>query len=92
MAATGAVPVRVAQVPSLSGGSKVPAMVCRSLMARPSCSAGRVRVKAYQGSSRHALGLHEALAHRPVSGLAEVAPLGVLGVGPAGEEGDAAGR
>lgn len=51
MAATGAVPVRVAQVPSLSGGSKVPAMVCRSLMARPSCSAGRVRVKAYQGSS-----------------------------------------
>ena len=41
------------------------------------------------GLQQHALGLHEALAHRPVSGLAEVAPLGVLGVGPAGEEGDA---
>ena len=52
MAATGAVPVRVAHSPSLSGEAKVPPMVCRSLMARPSWSAGRVRVNSYQGSSR----------------------------------------
>lgn len=40
------------------------------------------------GLQQHALGPHEALAHPPVGGLAEVAPLGVLGVGPAGHEGD----
>ena len=52
MAATGAVPVRVAHSPSLSGASNVPDMACKSLMARPSCSAGRVSVKAYHGSSK----------------------------------------
>ena len=40
------------------------------------------------GFQQDALGLHKPLAHRPVGGLAEVAPLGVLHVGPAGEQSD----
>ena len=44
--------------------------------------------KLVPGLQQDALGPHEALAHCPVGGLAEVAPLGVFGVGPAGHEGD----
>ena len=52
MADTGAVPVITARAPSLSGEEKAADMVCRSLMARPSCSAGRSSLNSYQGSSR----------------------------------------
>ena len=41
------------------------------------------------GLQQDALRLHQPLAHPPVGSLAEVASLGVLGVGPAGHEGDA---
>ena len=74
--------------PVALGEAKVPPMVCRSLMARPSWSAGEGEGKLVPGLQQDALGPHEALAHRPVGGLAEVAPSVCLGVGPAGHEGD----
>ena len=40
------------------------------------------------GLQQNTLGQHQALAHRPVSRLTEVAPLGVLEVGPPCNEGD----
>ena len=41
------------------------------------------------GLQKHTLGHFQSLTHGPVGGLAEVASLGVLGVGPPGEQGDA---
>ena len=52
MADTGAVPVSTAVSPSFSGLEKVPDMACKSLMARPSWTAGSSSRNWYQGSSR----------------------------------------
>ena len=49
---------------------------------------GHLQGKVVKGLQQNALGLHQALAHRPIGGLAEVAPLGVLLVGSAGQQGD----
>ena len=50
---------------------------------------GDLQTEAVPGLQQHALGLHEALAQRPVGGLAEVAALGVLQVRPARQQRDA---
>ena len=57
-------------------------------MARPTWADGTSRRTSIPGLQQDALGLHQPLAHRPVGGLAEVAPLGVLGMGPARHQGD----
>ena len=49
---------------------------------------GDLQLEVVPGLQEDALRLHEPLAHRPVGGLAEVAPLGVLHMGPAGEKAD----
>ena len=41
-------------------------------------SLGQLQSEVVPGLQKHALGLHQALAHRAVGGLAEVAALGVL--------------
>ena len=41
-------------------------------------SLGQLQSEVVPGFQKHALGLHQTLAHRPVGGLAEVAALGVL--------------
>ena len=49
---------------------------------------GQEEAQVVPGLQQNALRLHQALAHRPVGGLAEVPSLGVLHMGPAGEQGD----
>lgn len=50
---------------------------------------GQLQPEVVPRLQQDALRLHEALAHRPVGGLPEVAPLGVLKVGPPRHQGDA---
>ena len=45
---------------------------------------GHLQGEVVDGLQQKGLRLHEALAHRPVGGLAEVAPLSVLHMGPPG--------
>ena len=49
---------------------------------------GQLQPEVVPRLQQHALGLHQALPHRPVGGLAEVAALGVLHMGPARHQGD----
>ena len=55
----------------------------------PQGGGGERKAEVVPGLQQDALRRHEALAHRPVGGLAEVAPLGMLDVGPPGGKGDA---
>ncbi len=50
---------------------------------------GELQAELVPGLQKDALGLHQTLAHRPIGGLAEVAPLGVLHMGPPGHQRDA---
>ena len=50
---------------------------------------GHLQPEGVPGLQQDTLRRHQALAHRPVGGLAEIAAFGVLQMGPAGGEGDA---
>ena len=94
MVAAGALPVRVAVWPSalVSGGSKLPSIRWMSFMARPRFSAGTSSRNVYQRLQQlcfaDLIGHHQALPHRAVGRLPEIAALGVLQVGPARDEGN----
>ena len=54
----------------------------------PQAGGGQLQPEVVPRLQQDALRLHQPLPHRPVGGLAEVAPLGMLLVGPAGHQCD----
>ncbi len=81
MAATGAVPVRWPIPRRLRGGEGAPHGL-QVTDGPAQLVGGEGEGKLVPGLQQDALRPHQALAHRPVGGLAEVAPSVCLGWGP----------
>ena len=76
-------------IPHGFGGIELPAHALQVGDSPAHLGGGQLDAHLIPGLQQQAFGLHQALPHRPVGGLAEIAPLGVLEMSPAGHQRDA---